>query len=973
MSSPPAPSAGDPFAGDAAENVVLPAENVETYPIPGGLSGWSPGEVPASKAGTVLKTPGRNEPSVPAAPTAQKRPRSSRQGDALALWGYNLLVFLSSVCVMTLELTASRLIAKHVGSSLYTWTSVIGVVLAGITVGNYLGGWLADRWNRSRTLSWMFLLASLSCTGVLWLDLLIADLPRPESFSWPMWILCVVAMMFLLPAILLGTTSPLVASMALARSSRMGMTVGNVYAWGAAGSIVGTFLTGFYLIDVWGTRSIIGLTSGTLAALAVVVAGQRWVFRTAVVCGWLQWLGLVWLSATMTAPLAAAVAEQYGRVVNVVSSASTRQTAIPQWKSFGSNVGEKLHELGLILKLRDDDVGGYHDESAYSYISVGDDYIDGDTVRYLRLDKLVHSYYNPDSPTTLHYEYEQVYAAVTKRAAPGPDQNVTVAVPEFPGWQDLVGRLPVGVRFDADTRTLHVGEASAAVLDALLGLSPDYDYWTAVEALHRDTNRPRWGGFSSAPLSVWPDGLTLPQNLSAIVRYDSNLEVMSAYDVVTAEHQRQLLSLGPQAKWRAAIESLRRHSAPISTLFLGGGGYIFPRWILAEFPGAARIDVAELDPAVLRVVQRELGLTPMDEERIQSTIGDARNFVDDRLRANARLVAAGQPPVLYDFIYGDAFNDFGVPWHLTTREFTQKLHDLMTPRGVLLANIIEIYPRTRAPAGAAGMGNVVVEGELPEGLFASESDRKSLTVRAEFAPLKVTGGSLLEFPAEMSSAMQQKLTALDADNYLWTEAIETLADQTRLPRLWKGTVPAALRPEADLSRLWTPCPEPFAGVELYRAGQDQMALGFRGAAPDALRQRLVDLDPQNASWVDLVQDGVARSRAAEAGRFLGRYTLTMTTVFPYVAVFSTSSTQPTDDRDTFVVVCSRQPIDLRDLSQTGLWTGDPFAGWENPPDGTPRFTGQMESLLQLAEGQPLTDDFAPVDNLLRPVFVRQDD
>ena len=31
---------------------------------------------------------------------------------------------------------------------------------------------------------------------------------------------------------------------------------------------------------------------------------------------------------------------------------------------------------------------------------------------------------------------------------------------------------------------------------------------------------------------------------------------------------------------------------------LGGGGYIFPRWILAEFPGATRIDVAELDPAV---------------------------------------------------------------------------------------------------------------------------------------------------------------------------------------------------------------------------------------------------------------------------------------------------------------------------------------------------------------------------------------
>ena len=54
-------------------------------------------------------------------------------------------VFISSFCIMVLELVASRLIARYLGSSLYTWTAVIGVVLAGITVGNYVGGRLADR------------------------------------------------------------------------------------------------------------------------------------------------------------------------------------------------------------------------------------------------------------------------------------------------------------------------------------------------------------------------------------------------------------------------------------------------------------------------------------------------------------------------------------------------------------------------------------------------------------------------------------------------------------------------------------------------------------------------------------------------------------------------------------------------------------------------------------------------------------
>jgi predicted membrane-bound spermidine synthase len=976
MLSPPAPSSGDLPPGDPfdnPENVVLPTGKSETYAIPGGLSGWSPGDPKPATVTGVRKTPAVHEPKVPGAPATHKRPRSSHGSDFWPLTGFNALVFFSSVCVMTLELAASRLIAKHVGSSLYTWTSVIGVVLAGITVGNYLGGWLADRFNRARTLSWMFLLASLACASVLWLDLLIADLDRPESFSWPAWILCVVSMMFLLPAVLLGTTSPLVASMALARSSRMGITVGNVYAWGAAGSIVGTFLTGFYLIDVWGTRAIIGLTAGTLAALAVIVASQRWVFRTAVVCGWLQLLGLFWISSTMTSTIAAAVAEKYGQAVNVATPTAKRESAVTRWKNFGSDVGDKLHELGLLLKLRDDQVGGYHDESSYSYISVGDDYVDGDTVRYLRLDKLVHSYYNPDAPTTLHYEYEQVYAAVTKRAAPGPEQDVTVSVPEFPGWEVVVADLPEGATFDAATRMLHLAEASPAVLDALLALSSDYDYWDAVEELHRDTNRPRWGGFSSVSLLEWPERLTIPQDLSGRVRYDTNLEVLSAYDVLSADHKRALLALSPQAKWRETIESLRASSSPISTLFLGGGGYIFPRWILAEFPGASRIDVAELDPAVHRVVQKELGLTPADEERIHTTIGDARNFVDDRLRANARLVAAGQPPVLYDFIYGDAFNDFGVPWHLTTLEFTQKLHNLMTTRGVLLANIIEIYPRTRVPAGTTSEGSVILETAWPDGLFASATDRKALRIKSTFAPLAVSGGVQLEFPAEMPQALEQRLIDLAPDDYDWTEAIRTLAEQTRQPKLWQGKLPEALRPTADLSRVWTPCPEPFAGLELYRVGDNQFALAFRGAAPESLRQRLLDLSPQDASWTSLVDEGVSRSRATEPGRFLGRYTQTMTAVFPYVSVFSTSATQPSDDRDTFVVVCSRQPIDLANLSQTGLWNSDAFAGWERPGDGEPRYTGQMESLLQLAGGQLLTDDYAPVENLLRPVFVRQDD
>ena len=55
------------------------------------------------------------------------------------LWHPYLIVFISSACIMILELVAGRIIAPYVGVSLYTWTSVIGVVLAGISLGNFGG------------------------------------------------------------------------------------------------------------------------------------------------------------------------------------------------------------------------------------------------------------------------------------------------------------------------------------------------------------------------------------------------------------------------------------------------------------------------------------------------------------------------------------------------------------------------------------------------------------------------------------------------------------------------------------------------------------------------------------------------------------------------------------------------------------------------------------------------------------------
>jgi spermidine synthase len=115
----------------------------------------------------------------------------------------------------------------------------------------------------------------------------------------------------------------------------------------------------------------------------------------------------------------------------------------------------------------------------------------------------------------------------------------------------------------------------------------------------------------------------------------------------------------------------------LKALFIGGGGYTFPRFIEAKYPGAD-IDVVEIDPEVTRVVHQYLGVAK--GTRIRSFNEDGRWFV-------MNCKEKGK----YDFIFGDAFNDLSIPYHLTTQEFATQLKALLKPDGLFLANVIDSF------------------------------------------------------------------------------------------------------------------------------------------------------------------------------------------------------------------------------------------------------------------------------------------
>ena len=430
----------------------------------------------------------------------------------------NLVVFIASFCTLVIELVAGRMMAPYVGVSLYTWTSIIGVVLAGISIGAYLGGRMADRYPRSSTLGWLLFLSGLGAFSISPLTNLIGGAQFHTSLMTR--ILLITTLIFFIPSCLLGMISPVVVKLTLNNLEKTGNVVGKIYAFSTLGSILGTFATGFYLISWMGTRYIL-LTMGIILILSAFIFGGFFSSKKTFVLFFL----FLFLSALLP-------------FVGLHVYATTH----PEEFSFPTSPIESIKKMfSYAFKFPLEEETYFFKESDYYTIKLKKSIRgnNGNPLESLVLDHLVHSYTDLQDPLYLEYEYIRMYE-------------------EIVGWQ---------------------------------------------------------------------------------------------------------------AKKR---ESLK-------VLFLGGGGYTFPRFIERKYPRAV-IQVVEIDPEITRVVKKYLGVS--DPTQIRSFNEDGRWFVMNCKEKET-----------YDLIFGDAFNDLSIPYHLTTKEFAMQLRSLLKPDGLLLANVIDSFKK----------------------------------------------------------------------------------------------------------------------------------------------------------------------------------------------------------------------------------------------------------------------------------------
>lgn len=176
-----------------------------------------------------------------------------------------ILVFTTSAAVLVLELLAARLLIPYVGNTLETYTAIIGVILAGIALGTWLGGRAADgRDPRGMLAPLLVAGGTLSLVTIPVADALASTLRG----AGPATTTTITVLTFLAPAAVLSALTPAVIKLQLATVEHTGRVVGQLSALSTLGGIVGTFVTGFVLVGAFPTRaSIRGL------AVLLVVAG----------------------------------------------------------------------------------------------------------------------------------------------------------------------------------------------------------------------------------------------------------------------------------------------------------------------------------------------------------------------------------------------------------------------------------------------------------------------------------------------------------------------------------------------------------------------------------------------------------------------------------------------------------------------------------------------------------------------------
>lgn len=173
------------------------------------------------------------------------------------LWKLQILTFTSGAIIMGLEIATSRILTPVFGSTIYTWGSLIGVILSGLSLGYFLGGKVSDNHPRFEKICGIVFSVGLFIIGIPFFAPSVVDFTAAALPGTQYTPLLATFLLLMVPSVLLGFVSPYVIKLGTSTLQRVGNISGSLYSIATIGSIFGTFVTVFALIPNFAVNQII--------------------------------------------------------------------------------------------------------------------------------------------------------------------------------------------------------------------------------------------------------------------------------------------------------------------------------------------------------------------------------------------------------------------------------------------------------------------------------------------------------------------------------------------------------------------------------------------------------------------------------------------------------------------------------------------------------------------------------------------
>ena len=187
-----------------------------------------------------------------------------------------IVLFIVNAIYMILELIAQRILSPYFGSTNLVWTSVIGVILLSTSVGNYIGGIIADKCKEDNVKLETNIIINMIASGLLVLFiplvqrtfiLVITSIINDIKIG----AIITTLLLFFLPSMFIGMLSPIIIKLKMNKLENVGKISGKIYALATLGSIIGTFLGGFILVPNFGSNEILFVLSSILFLQIILI------------------------------------------------------------------------------------------------------------------------------------------------------------------------------------------------------------------------------------------------------------------------------------------------------------------------------------------------------------------------------------------------------------------------------------------------------------------------------------------------------------------------------------------------------------------------------------------------------------------------------------------------------------------------------------------------------------------------------